>query len=134
MKRTVLFDFPNEEVKQPIVNDLIKNYNLNVNILRASIDYNGRGFLLSEIEGDDSVFDEALKSVKKNHVVVNIIESAILIDREICVNCGACTSVCPVDALTMSQDDASLLFDSNKCIDCKLCVVACPTKAIRDIL
>ena len=133
MKQTVLFDFPNEEVKQPIVNDLIKNYNLNVNILRASIDYNGRGFLLSEIEGDEIVFAEALKSVKKNHVIVNIIESAILIDHNICVNCGACTSVCPVDALSMGAD-ASLVFDSNKCIDCKLCVVACPTKAIRDIL
>ncbi len=133
MKQTVLFDFPNEEVKQPIVNDLIKNYNLNVNILRASIDYNGRGFLLSEIEGDDKVFDEALAFVKKSHVIVNIIESAILIDRDVCVNCGACTSVCPVDALTM-DDTATLSFDSNKCIDCKLCVVACPTKAIRDIL
>lgn len=133
MKQTVLFDFPNEEVRHPIVNDLIKDFDLNVNILRASIDYNGRGFLLAEIDGESDIIDKALEFSKKQHVIITKIEAAILIDKEICVDCGACTSVCPVEALTMDQS-ARLQFDANKCVDCKLCVVACPTRAIRDIL
>jgi len=133
MKQIVLFDFPKEETRHPIVHDLIKTYDLGVNILRASIDFNARGFLLAELEGDKKVIDDALEYSKNCHVMVNRIESAILIDKEICVNCGACIAVCAVDALYLDEE-AELVFDKDLCLDCKLCVTACPARAIRAVL
>ncbi len=133
MKQIILFDFPREESRHPIVNDLIKIYDLSVNILRASIDFNARGFLLAEIEGEEEVIEKAMEHAKKCNVITNYVESAILIDEEECVNCGACTAVCVVDALYLDEK-ATLQFDTDKCLDCKLCVTACPVRAIRDVL
>lgn len=133
MKQIVLFDFPKEESRHPIVHDLIKIYDLGVNILRASIDFNARGFLLAEIEGDEQVIHAALDYARQCRVIVNTIESAILIDKDTCVNCGACTAVCAVDALHL-DDESELIFDKDLCLDCKLCVTACPARAIRAVL
>ncbi len=133
MKQIVLFDFPREETRHPIVHDLIKTYDLGINILRASIDYNARGFLLAEIDGQEATIDAALQYASTCHVVVNKIESAILIDKETCVDCGACTAVCAVGALKIDEN-YELVFDKELCLDCKLCVTACPARAIRAVL
>jgi len=45
-----------------------------------------------------------------------------------CVNCGACVSECPVEAI-MEKDGAHYI-DPDKCTDCGVCVGACPTEAI----
>jgi len=45
-----------------------------------------------------------------------------------CVNCGACVSECPLDAITESGGTHSI--DEGKCTDCGACVSACPTEAI----
>lgn len=42
-----------------------------------------------------------------------------------CLTLGDCVPVCPVDAITMSQDGLPIV-DVNKCIGCGKCVKACP--------
>ena len=133
MKQMLLFEFPKEESGHAITYDLIKKYNLKINIIRASIDFNARGFLLVEIEGDEETIEQGVQFVKKNQVDVSIIDSAIRINEDICVSCGACTAVCAVDALYL-DDGANLIFDKDKCLDCKLCVTACPARAIEAVL
>jgi len=133
MKQIILFDFPKEEARHPIVNDLIKIFDLQMNILRASIDFNARGFLLAEISGQEDIIDKAIVYARDHHVIVNRIESAILIDKDKCVNCGACTAVCLVDALNMDEN-SELSFNKDLCVDCKLCVTACPARAIRGVM
>jgi len=44
-----------------------------------------------------------------------------------CIKCGKCTTVCPVDAITLNQ----LVIDQTKCIACGKCVGVCPTGALR---
>lgn len=46
-----------------------------------------------------------------------------------CISCGACTSVCPVDAITL--EDVSKI-DSSLCIDCGMCEATCPVGAIEE--
>ncbi|MDR1246885.1 MAG: 4Fe-4S binding protein [Clostridiales Family XIII bacterium] len=43
-----------------------------------------------------------------------------------CIACGACTSECPVDAI--SEGD-TYSIDADKCIDCGACASACPVDA-----
>lgn len=47
---------------------------------------------------------------------------------EACVNCGACESECPVDAI--SAGDSAYVIDANTCIDCGACAGVCPSDAI----
>jgi NAD-dependent dihydropyrimidine dehydrogenase PreA subunit len=53
------------------------------------------------------------------------------VDKNICVGCQACVSVCPVDAIRM--EDGKAVVDPEKCIDCGTCVAECPVKAIEQI-
>lgn len=133
MKQMLLFKFPKEESGHAFIYDLIKRYDLKVNIIRASIDYNARGFSLIEVEGDEAQYKAGIDFVSASGVEVSVIDSAIQIDKDKCLNCGACTAVCSVDALYL-DDKAKLYFDKDLCLDCKLCVTACPARAIEAVL
>lgn len=49
--------------------------------------------------------------------------SALMVDKYRCCGCGACVSVCPVGAITMTEDGA--LTDRGKCINCGACSEEC---------
>jgi len=53
----------------------------------------------------------------------------IVIDMDICISCGACVAVCPVQALELDQNaKARLIWE--KCIDDFSCVKVCPVNCI----
>ncbi len=45
-----------------------------------------------------------------------------------CINCGACASQCPVEAI--SEGDSQFVIDPEICTDCGACVDCCPVEAI----
>ena len=47
-----------------------------------------------------------------------------------CLGYGTCASVCPFDAITMSEDGLPII-DPKKCTACYTCVNACPKKIIE---
>jgi Fe-S-cluster-containing hydrogenase component 2 len=49
-------------------------------------------------------------------------------DLDECIGCGACTEICPVDAVTMV--DERPVVDTNWCIGCSVCAVSCPAEVI----
>lgn len=51
-------------------------------------------------------------------------------DPELCISCGACLDVCPMEALTMDNND-NVVFNQLRCIGCGLCVTVCPSQAIK---
>jgi len=51
------------------------------------------------------------------------------IDREKCMGCGGCVSLCPVDALELKNK--KLTIDHEKCVECGNCVKFCPVKALE---
>ena len=44
-----------------------------------------------------------------------------------CIDCGACASECPVEAI--SEGDNIYVIDADACIDCGSCANACPVDA-----
>jgi len=54
---------------------------------------------------------------------------AVTISHDICIGCGACVEVCPVNALRMENNKA--VVDPDLCIDCGSCVPVCPVEAIE---
>jgi [FeFe] hydrogenase (group B1/B3) len=70
-----------------------------------------------------------------------------IIDKDKCVECGKCASVCPFSAIANNKrpcqnsckvkaismdEDKKALIDNNKCISCGACVYQCPFGAIMD--
>ncbi|MFO7942642.1 MAG: NADH-ubiquinone oxidoreductase-F iron-sulfur binding region domain-containing protein [Bacillota bacterium] len=52
----------------------------------------------------------------------------VLIDRDTCIECGACIKVCPVDAIS---DD--FVVDDDVCTRCNSCIEVCPVNAIARV-
>ena len=52
---------------------------------------------------------------------------AVEFNREKCLSCGGCVSVCPKDALTLKN--MKMEVDPEKCIECGMCVDFCPVGA-----
>jgi len=53
---------------------------------------------------------------------------AVNINRDKCIYCGGCTSVCPVTALELKEN--ILTIDEKKCTNCGICVRFCPVGAL----
>ena len=49
---------------------------------------------------------------------------SIVFDSEVCCQCGWCSSICPVNAITVTAD--TLEIDDATCMKCGLCYSVCP--------
>jgi Pyruvate/2-oxoacid:ferredoxin oxidoreductase delta subunit len=59
--------------------------------------------------------------------------SRLVRDRKICINCGACTLVCPSKACYFVQDKEKRKVEFNLayCTFCAQCVEVCPVKCLK---
>jgi Fe-S-cluster-containing hydrogenase component 2 len=51
-----------------------------------------------------------------------------VVDKEKCLACGGCISVCPQDSISWIGNKA--FVNKEKCISCKICFKTCPVGAI----
>jgi len=107
--------------------NLILAQNISVNILKFSTGRSGINLLLDIPEDKINSITEELK---KNDVIVNK-KGRVIIDIEKCIDCGACISLCPTDALHMDEKEL-LEYSLEKCIGCLLCIDSCPRYCIEE--
>jgi len=129
MKTKLLLKFGPETVNYPATYGLVKEFDLKINILRASINYNMKGELLLEVDGESEQITKAMIWLEGLGINVDFVLRSIRIDEDKCIHCGTCTSVCSPRALEMGSDDL-LHFEQNRCVGCNLCLKACPSRAI----
>jgi len=120
--------FPAETVNEPITYNLIREYDVQVNILNADITHGKEGNLLIEMNGQSSRVNEALLYLEKKQVGISPVVKTILFDESRCVHCGACSSVCFPGALAMDPVSKKLNFSPGLCVACELCIKACPLR------
>lgn len=122
----ILLKFSDKQVDHPITSKIILNLKVPLNILNANVTPKG-GEILAEVPPKD--VNRVIKAFKENNVEATL-QKGITVDIEKCINCGACYSLCPVDAISF-KEDLSIAFDEEKCISCGLCVDTCPTRALK---
>ncbi|SRR6056297_23529 len=125
-KRRLILHFPAERIEEPITYNLIKEYDIVVNILNADISHGKEGNLLVEMSGVPLNLDEALIYLDSRNVKYSPVIKNIILNESDCIHCGACSSVCFSGALNMDSYERKLVFKPDLCIACELCIKACP--------
>ncbi len=77
-KRRVMFTFPQELIKEPIIYDLSRKFNVITNIRRADVSDN-KGWVVLELEGGEKDIDQGIawvvrKGVRVDPVIGDIVE------------------------------------------------------------
>ena len=124
----VLLRFNKELVQEPVTSQIILEHKTPVNIISARITPLG-GEMLAEI--DSRVADTIIGAFRDKGVIVDV-SSLIEKDEELCIECGACVSLCPSDALYHASD-YSIGLNPEKCngVTCGLCLDACTRRALH---
>ena len=129
-KRIVL-KFPHKLVDQPIVYRMVKDFDLEFNILKAYVTPREEGLMVLELKGEDVDLDKALKYIQSIGVSVQPLSKDIKRNETKCTHCGACVPICPTGALVTDPLTRKVLFYDTKCIACELCIKACPPRAME---
>lgn len=129
--RRVVLHFPKQLVDQPVVNHLVREYDLSFNILRANITPQEEGLMVLALEGDMQSLEAGLKYIDDLGVRVQPLSRDIQMNEEKCTQCGACIAVCPTDALSLDLETRLVTFDPEECVACELCVPVCPPRAME---
>jgi ferredoxin len=132
MKKTrVVLSFPPSNVEEPITYRLIKDYDLVVNILRASIDPGKQGRMVVELSGEESQLSLAFNYLDKLGVNIEPLSQEIQHLEERCTGCTACVPICPTGALDVNRETWKVSYDPEKCVVCFSCVDVCIYKAVE---
>lgn len=131
--RNVLLIFKSSIMYKPVIYRLAKDFDLVFNILEAKILPRKEGRLLLELRGEEELIDKAITFLKEHQVGVENLKDRISREEELCIHCGACTGLCPTEALFLVRPAMRVEFDVNKCVACGACGLACPFGAMKDV-
>jgi L-aspartate semialdehyde sulfurtransferase ferredoxin len=123
--------FPKKIAHQPIAVNLVRDFDLSFNILKATIYPRKEGLMVMELSGHRKNFQKGVRYLKGLGIRVESIAQEIKRDEEKCFQCGACTAVCPTGALHIRRPEMEVLFEKEKCSACEWCVSACPARAME---
>ncbi len=130
MKKRVTLTFPHRVVQMPLTYRLAKDFNIAANIIRAQVAPNQMGKLVLELSGDIDQLEASLEWMRSRDIDVSFASREIVIDDQLCVDCGLCTGVCPTEALSLDPQSFRLTFRRSRCVVCEQCIPSCPMQAI----
>lgn len=131
ISKRIVLKFPHRLVDQPIVCKLVKDFDLEFNILKAHVTLKEEGLLVLGLSGEEENYNKGIKYLKDMGVIVQPLSQDVIRNSARCTHCGVCISVCPTEALVLDPHTRKVHFYDNKCIACELCVPACPPRAME---
>ena len=130
MKKRIVLHFPTHLVDKPIVSNLVKDFNLEFNILKAEVNPKEEGVLVLEIQGKNNNVKKGMDYLRNTGVGIQLLSQDIVMDRDKCVDCTVCIPLCPTQALEKDPKTQKVRFKQEKCIACGICIKACPYHAM----
>lgn len=131
VSRRIVLKFPHQLVDQPIVYKLVKDYNLEFNILKAYVTPREEGLLVLDLKGEEDKYQQGMGYLRSLGIGIQPLSKDIRRNEAKCTHCGACVVICPSNALAMDIVTRKVLFYEDKCIACELCINACPPRAME---
>jgi len=131
VSRRIVLHFPKRLVERPLVYHLIKDYNLELSILKASVTPAEEGLMVLELKGKQEDFDKGVSYLTEAGVKIDSLSQNVLRNEQRCTDCGVCISVCPVGAFELDTVTHKTTFQDKKCVACALCIKACPPRAME---
>jgi ferredoxin len=128
--KNVLLIFDRKIMYKPIIYRLARDFDIVFNVLEAKILPKLEGRLILELRGTEASINRSIDYLTVEGVQVQTLADKIIRDDVRCVHCGACTSVCRVDALSINRTTMEVNFDHDMCVACGLCKIACPVDAM----
>lgn len=122
-----VLEYNSDTVSEPILWRLVRDYDIRVNILRATISPGQEGSLLVELTAEmDEKLQQALSWLESIGITWVNVAKRLTWDEDRCVDCGACSGVCFSGAITLDREEWKIIVDRDKCVACGGCVKACP--------
>ncbi|MBN2714486.1 MAG: 4Fe-4S binding protein [Deltaproteobacteria bacterium] len=119
--------FPSEMTDKPFISDLIRDYQLTVNIFRAKVTPGEGGYLSIELSGDEPNLERGFKYLDGIDVEVHSGDVGLMWKEESCTHCTNCTTHCPTSALHVAdRKTRRVSFNESKCVECLACLSHCP--------
>ena len=131
VSKRVVLHFPPRLVEQPIIYHLVKDHNLVLNILKASVTPKEEGLLVLELSGARKDYDKGIRYLTDAGVRIQSLGQDVIRNETRCTHCGACVAICPTGALALNPSTRQVDFYLDKCTACELCVLACPPRAME---
>ena len=131
VSRRIVLHFPRRLVDRPIVYHLIKDYDLEFNILKASVTPEEEGLMVLELKGKQDSYDAGIRYLADAGVRIQSLSQSVTRNDERCTQCGACMTICPAAAFELDIETRRVTFHDDKCLACGLCINTCPPRAME---
>ncbi len=129
--RRIVLHFPSALVDQPILCRLAREFNIDFNILKASVTPKEEGLLVVELSGKSEDYNKGMAYLAETGVEIQPLSQDVTRNEARCTHCGACVAICPAGALSIDPKTRRVDFNEDKCIACGICVPACPPRAME---
>ena len=127
----MIFNYPASLVEEPVTYKLVKEFDLSVNILRAKVQPRESGRMVVELKGDSDKMEQAFEYLEEQGMSLHPLVQEMRYRPERCVQCTACTAICPTGALSVTPGTREMVYDASKCIICEACIPVCAYGAVE---
>jgi len=131
ISKRIVLRFPKRLVERAIVSRLVRDYNLDFNILKASVTPDEEGLMVLELSGKQGDYDKGIRYLTKTGVKIQALSQDVTRNEERCTHCGVCITICPTGAFALDPATRKVSFYGEKCLACELCIKACPPRAME---
>jgi len=131
ISKRIVLHFPHRLVDQPIIYKLVKEFDLQFNILKAYVTPQEEGLMVLELSGEEKNFNKGMEYLQSCGVRIQPLSQDVIRNEVKCTDCGVCVPICPTGALQVDPLTRKIHFYDNKRIACELCVKICPTRAME---
>ena len=131
VSKRIVLHFPRRMVDRPIVSRLVRDFNLDFNILKASVTPEEEGLMVLELSGEQENYDKGVRHLTDSGVIIQSLSQDVLRNEERCTHCGVCVTICPTGAFQVDAATRQVIFDNEKCVACGICLKACPPRAME---